>query len=142
MIGQEPDQDVLVDPDVPVRPGVQAEAPIRRVGAEVPVRLLRDDQRSHRVDQLRSKAGVLRVIPGQGRGMQPLADVLSDPRMRPWSMPEPGQQRLEVDRGEVRLVRGDTPSKEAGQARRPAVREGGSFPQPSQVFPFATGRAG
>ena len=83
VIRQQTDQVVLVRPDVPVGPLVEAEPLLRDIGAEVAVGLLAGDQVGDDPVELGLEGGIAGVRPGEGRRVQPLADVLADPGVAP-----------------------------------------------------------
>ena len=116
VVSQQSDQIILVRPDIPVGPRIEAEAFFGEVGAEVAVGLLAGDQVGHHLVELGFQGWVGGVGPGQRGRVQPLADVLADPGMAAGPLAITGQERLDVDLEQpVFLVGVDPRTKPAAQ---------------------------
>src|SRR5262249_19370137 len=70
---------VFVNPDVPLLIPAHTPARVIDVRAEVPIRLLCGDQRRRDAVEFGAQRFALRISPGERRGVQPLAGVLTHP---------------------------------------------------------------
>jgi len=95
-VGEQADQVVLVRPHVPRDP-----ASLRQVGAEVAVLLLAGEQAGDDAVEFRPQRGIAGVGPGEGGGVEPLADVLAVPGLEARAAPVAGEQPVLVDREEA-----------------------------------------
>src|SRR5208283_48744 len=96
VVGQQPDDAVLVGPDIPVGAWIDAEALGGQVGAQVAVGLLRRDKLRRGGVQLVPERLVARVGPREGRRMQPFAYVLAYPGMLSGLLDVAGEKRRRV----------------------------------------------
>jgi hypothetical protein len=87
-----------VRPHVPVGIRIEPEAFVGKVCPEVAVGFLCGDQIGGDAIELRAQGRIARIGPGERGGVQPLADVLADPRMAARPVAIAGQQRLGIDR--------------------------------------------
>ena len=98
VVGEQPDETVLVRPDIPVRLVVYTKAELRHIRAEIAVCLLGLDEFAGGVVELLAQLRVAGIDPRQRGRVHPFADVLADPGVRARLLPEARQKGLQVNR--------------------------------------------
>jgi hypothetical protein len=97
MVGEQPDEVVFMDPDIPVGTGEEAEALIGGIGSQVAIGFLSGDELADHAIEFRAQFGIAGVAPGQSGGVQPLAHMFADPGVAPRPIAKARQQGFLVN---------------------------------------------
>jgi hypothetical protein len=95
-----------VHPDIPTPFPLHRPSGRKVISAQVAVGLLRGDQTLNDAVYFRFEFGIARVEPSEDSRMQPFADMLANPRLRPWALAEAAEQGVFVQRQQPPLFIG------------------------------------